>query len=126
MPRTARPISDETIRVREALAKHIRSVGLTPNSFAPLCGVGQYTLSRFLSGVTKTITPAVQPALRYAGIDPKSGIENKGQPIDNPRLLQALERVWDGTPQMADLLAEIIEALGPALARSTRPPQKRP
>lgn len=120
MPRTARPVSAETIRIREALIKHIRSAGLTPNAYASLCGVGQWTISRFLSGATKTVTPAVMPALSYAGIDLESSIADVADPIDNPRLRQALEKTWDGSPQMADMLAEIIEAVGPALARCTR------
>ena len=126
MPRIARPISGETLRVRDALAKHIESSERSTNSFARRHGLKQYALSRFLTGVTKSVTPEIRRALSYAGIDPKDGITDIGQSVDNPRLRRALEKTWDGTPQMADLLAEIIEALGPALARSTRPRQERP
>ena len=126
MPRIARSISDETVRARDALTKYLASAGLSVNSFARACGVKQCTLSRFFGGRTKTLTPAVRRALSYAGIDLETGITRITPSTENPRLRQALEKAWDGTPEMADLLADVIEALGPTLARSTRSRQERP
>jgi transcriptional regulator with XRE-family HTH domain len=120
MPRIARPISDDTTRVRDALAKHIRSINLTPNAFAAQCGVSQSTLSRFLCGITKNINPAIKPALRYAGIDYIRGIPNDARSLDNARLREVLDRLSDGSPEVAELLADIIEALVPAVARYAR------
>lgn len=108
------------MRVREALAKHIESANLSPNAFAKLCGVGQSTMSRFLGGVTKNINPAIKPALRYACIGLITGIPKMTPPLDNARLRDALDKVWDGSPQMADLLADIIEAVGPVVTRCAR------
>jgi hypothetical protein len=125
MPRITRQVSAETIRIREALAEHIRNTGHSVNFFAALCGVRQYTLSRFITGVTKNITPAIRSALGYAGIDCELGITAEAQPLDNARLRRALEKTWDGSPEMAELLADIIEAVGPALARCTRTHQER-
>ena len=120
MPRIARPISGDTVRVRDALAKHIRSMDMTPNAFATTCGVGQSTLSRFLGGITKNINPAIKPALRYAGIEDISSIPKEARSLDNARLRDALDKVLDGSPQMVELLADIIEAVGPAVARYAR------
>lgn len=93
---------------------------LTPNAYAGQCGVGQWTLSRFLNGRTKNITPAMEPALRYARIDWNTGITNPATAADNARLRNALNKVWDGSEETAELLAGMIEALGPVVARCVK------
>ncbi|WP_155403742.1 hypothetical protein [Variovorax paradoxus] len=61
------------------------------------------------------MTAAIRPLLNYANIDFENGITEIGGVLDNPRVRGALERVWDGRPETADLLARLIEALGPVL-----------
>lgn len=115
MPRTVKPTTLEAVRAREALRLYLKRQSISVNSLAQAAGVGQPTVSRFLSGRTKSVTAAIRPLLSYANIDFENGIKEIGGVLDNPRLRGALERVWDGRPETADLLARLIEALGPVL-----------
>lgn len=115
MPRTAKPTTLEAVRAREALRLYLKRQSISVNALAQAAGVGQPTVSRFLSGRTKSVTAAIRPLLDYANIDSENGITEIGGVLDNPRVRGALERVWDGRPETADLLARLIEALGPVL-----------
>jgi len=115
MPRTAKPTTLEAVRCREALRQYLKRRSMSVNALSQVVGVGQPTVSRFLSGRTKSVTPAIRPLLEYADIDSENGITEIGSVLDNPRVRDALERVWDGRPETADLLARLIEALGPVL-----------
>lgn len=119
MPRIARPHTDESRLMRHLLQDYLTSKGITANRLSALANVGQPTVSRFLTGRTKTITPAISKVLSYAEIDQSSGILRINQCVDNPRLRAALERNWDGTAEGADKIAVLIDALGPIL-RSMR------
>lgn len=68
----------------------------------------QYTLSKFLNGHIKTITPAIEGALNYANIGITRDIETLTQ---RPEIRRALGRAWDGTEQGALALALMIEAM---------------
>lgn len=115
MPRIAKPTTLETVRAREALRLYLKRQSISVNALSQAAGVGQPTVSRFLSGRTKSVTAAIRPLLDYANIDFENGITEIGGVLDNPRVRGALERVWDGRPETADLLARLIEALGPVL-----------
>lgn len=115
MPRTVKPTTLEAVRAREALRLYLKRQSISVNALAQASGVGQPTVSRFLSGRTKSVTAAIRPLLSYANIDFENGIKEIGGVLDNPRVRDALERVWDGRPETADLLARLIEALGPVL-----------
>ena len=98
---------------------------MSANALAKSSGVGQSTLSRFLSGVTRKITPEVRRALRYAEIDHEKCITSGPNAPDNATLRAALSRVWDGTDEGAELIARFLEAIGPLLLRRERPPTEK-
>lgn len=98
---------------------------MSANALAKSAGVGQPTLSRFLSGVTRKVTPGVRQALSYAGIDDKKCITPLPNAADNGALRAALGRVWDGTDESAELIAQFLEAIGPLLLRRERPPSEK-
>lgn len=75
-------------------------------------GVPQYTISKFLHGRIKSLTPDVRKLLAYADIGIIQGIEVLST---DPRIRQALGNAWDGTEAGADLLARTIHALGPVI-----------
>lgn len=75
-------------------------------------GVGQHTISKFVTGRIKSITPGVSKALVYAGIDRVVGIDRL---TSNPQLKSALAAAWDGTDEGAELLARMIQALAPVI-----------
>lgn len=118
MPRKAKPATLEAVRSREALKAYITRRDISVNALSIEAGVGQPTISRFLSGRTKTVTPVIRPLLIYAGIESEIGITRISSLLDNPRVQEALEHVWDGRAETAEMLARLIEALGPVL-RST-------
>jgi hypothetical protein len=119
MPRKAKPHTEESLRMRQLLQDYLKREDITANSLSVMAKVGQPTVSRFLTGRTKTITPAISKVLTYAGLDRSSGISRITQCVDNSRLRAALERNWDGTAESADKLAVLIDAIGPIL-RSMR------
>lgn len=77
-----------------------------------LSGVGQYTISKFLTGKIKSLTPDVMKFLIYAidGIN-----ESSPRVTDDPRILRALCNAWDGTEAGINLLASTINALAPVI-----------
>jgi hypothetical protein len=119
MPRIAKPHTDECQRMRRQLQEYLNSQNITANKLSQLAGVGQPTVSRFLGGRTKSVTPEVSKVLIYAGIDRKRLISGIGENPGQSRLREALERNWDGTAEGADKLAVLIDTMGPML-RSMR------
>ena len=105
--------------MRQLLKDYLNRKDITANRLSHMAKVGQPTVSRFLTGRTKTITPAISKVLTYAGIDRSSEIPRITPCDDNFRLRAAIERNWDGTAEGADKLAVLIDAIGPIL-RSMR------
>lgn len=116
MPRIATTPTIEVRTARAQLRHHITALGISDNEYSRRSGVPQYTLSKFLNGHIKTITPAIERALNYANI----GIAHDITPLtQNPAIRRALGHAWDGTEQGAETLALMIEAMAPVL-RSTQ------
>lgn len=105
--------------MRQELGAYMNRSGITANRLSSLSKVKQSTISRFLTGRTKTVTPAISKVLAYAGIGSPSTIPRITDGVDNSRLRAALERNWDGTAEGANKLAVLIDAVGPML-RSMR------
>ncbi|CAN7760775.1 hypothetical protein LJR039_007094 [Pseudorhodoferax sp. LjRoot39] len=106
-------------QMRHDLQAYLNRENISANRLSVLAAVKQSTVSRFLTGRTKTVTPAIQRALTYAGIDQASDIPRIAEGLDHSRLRAAVERNWDGTAEGADKLAVLIDAIGPIL-RSMR------
>jgi hypothetical protein len=109
-------------QIRIALGDYIRAKRGRQISIQKATGVKQYTISRFISGRRRKLSPEIKAACKYAGINVDNGIE-KGD--DNTRLQAALSRVWDGQPESAELIAVLIESLGPILLALKRRSAKR-
>jgi len=75
-------------------------------------GVPQYTISKFLHGRIKSLTPDIQKLLAYADIGIPVGVDVLST---DPRIRQALGNAWDGTEGGTELLARTIHALGPVI-----------
>lgn len=105
--------------MRLELKEYLIRKNITANRLSALVGVGQPTVSRFLAGRTKTVTPAILQVLSYACIDQKKTITCITESIDNAHLRAALERNWDGSAEEAHQLAVLIDTIGPML-RSMR------
>jgi hypothetical protein len=117
MPRKAIPYSPEAQRARVELTKYLAMPGRKALALSKAAGIAQPTLSKFLTGRTKTVTPDIRRALEYAGIAIDMGIAEADNLADNAILYGALMRAWDGTFDHAKLLAEVIETVGPVLSR---------
>ena len=112
MPRIATTISTEVTNARTLLAAYLVRPGNTELSLSRSSGVPQYTISKFLTGRIKTLTPEVQKFLPFANIGIISHVD---QVTADPRIQQALGRAWDGTEQGVALIANAIDALAPLL-----------
>lgn len=115
MPRIAILPSVEVLTARSQLRRYITELGISDNEYSRRCGVPQYTISKFLSGHIKTLTPAVEKALSYANIGIIHDIANLTQ---HPAIRQALGHAWDGTEEGAQTLALMIEAMAPLIRAS--------
>ena len=112
MPRIATEQSTETIKARRALQAYLRVPGRTQVSLSKESGVKQYTISKFLSGRIKSLTPDVRALMKVASIS----INEAGSRLStDTRIQHALGAAWDGTDFGTELLARAIEALGPVL-----------
>lgn len=118
MPRFAtRTPSADVVRARALLATYITRPGKSGMQLSRESGVPQYTISRFLTGRTKSLTPEIEKVLVYAS----NGISKCITALTaDPRIQRALGSAWDGTEQGAALLASAIDALAPVI-RSSRP-----
>lgn len=121
MPRIAKPPQANLPRIRKEFQAYLKKVGTTPTAFAKRHGVNQSTVQRFLAARTKTVTPKMKPLLRYANIEVDmciSDVASSGR--DNARIRQALDRVWDGRESTAEILAKLIESVGPVIVQANR------
>jgi hypothetical protein len=63
----------------------------------------------------------MKPLLRYANIEVDmciGDVASSGR--DNARIRQALDRVWDGRESTAEILAKLIESVGPVIVQANR------
>jgi hypothetical protein len=121
MPRIVKPPQANLHRIRKELRAYLKRVGSTPTAFAIEHGVNQSTVQRFLAARTKTVTPKMKPLLEYADIDLNICINDAASSgRDNARIRQALDKVWDGRESTAEILAKLIESVGPAIVQANR------
>lgn len=117
MPRIATQPSADVMQARTFLAAYLARSGNSEMGLSRISGVPQYTISKFLTGRIKSLTPQVRLALSYADI----GISTKVEQLTaDPRIQRALGSAWDGTDQGVTLLASAIDALAPVI-RGARP-----
>lgn len=105
------------VHARTMLAAYFERPGKSEMQLSRETGVPQYTISRFMTGRTKSVTPAIGRALVYATNGIESGL---GKLSADPRIQRALGSAWDGTEQGTALLASAIDALAPVI-RNARP-----
>jgi transcriptional regulator with XRE-family HTH domain len=115
MPRIANKPTVEVLAARSQLRRHIAALGISDSEYSRRVDVPQYTISKFLNGHIKSITPAVEQALSYANIGISHDI---AQLIQHPEIRRALGHAWDGTEQGAQSLALMIDAIAPVLRSS--------
>lgn len=115
MPRIAISPTVEVLAARGQLRRYITSLGISDNEYSRRCGVPQYTLSKFLSGHIKSLTPSIEKALNYANIGIIHDVTDLTQ---HPAIRRALGHAWDGTEDGAQTLALMIEAMGPLIRAS--------
>ncbi len=121
MPRIAKAPQANLPRIRNELRVYLKRVGLTPTAFAIEHGIDQSTVQRFLAARTKTVTPKMKSLLEYASIDVNMCIADAASSgLDNVRIRQALDKVWDGRESTAEILAKLIESVGPVIVQANR------
>lgn len=121
MPRIAKPPTPEVESARKALVDYLATTGRSLNSLANELDVRQSTLYRFVVGRTKSITPKVRPALDYVHKLAIPCIIQREGVSDNADLHELLRRSWPDRPDAADVLAKLIDAIGPIIAQHCNP-----
>lgn len=116
MPKYAIDPHPDVIAGRSRLLDYLVSSNTTETALSRECGIPQYTISRFLHGHIKSLTPTVKKLLTYADI---RILNRHGAVVDDPRIQRALVNAWDGTDGGIELLARAIDALGPVIRNST-------
>jgi hypothetical protein len=112
MPRIATLPSIEVSQARALLAAYLAHTKSTEMSLSRATGVPQYTISKFLTGRIKSLTPQVMALINYAN----NGIYfGTNKLTTDPRIQRALGCAWDGTDQGITLLASAINALAPVI-----------
>lgn len=112
MPRIATPISLDVLTARDKLKLYLSHKGHSEAELSRRSNVPQYTISRFVHGRTKTVTPSILIALNHANI----GISDTAEQLFNhPIIKAALSNAWDGTPQGIERIASTLSALAPLL-----------
>jgi hypothetical protein len=112
MPRIATKITSEVANARSLLQAYFQHPDNTQLRLSADSSVPQPTISKFLNGRIKSLTPEVARFLNYANI---GIIENVNRLTDDPRIQSALGRAWDGTAEGVSLIAGAIEALAPVI-----------
>ena len=100
-----------------AFQAYLQKNSLSQSEIGRLTGVPQPQVNRFLSGRTRSVTDGVRKLCIYANIDIESGIDTFK---DNAPLAHAVSSVWDGSDRAAEVLAELIRALGPIMRIASR------
>ena len=112
MPRIATTQSIDVLTARSKLRQYLMQKDCSESELSRRCGVPQYTISRFLSGRTKTVTPTVSRMLSYANI----GIGDSTSKLYSEPIIQAaLSNAWDGTTEGVERIAVALNALAPLL-----------
>lgn len=117
MPRIAKPPTPEVESARKALTAYLATTGRSLNSLANELDVRQSTLYRFAVGRTKSITLRVRPAIDYVHNSTIPCITHPEKGPDNADLHELLRRSWPDRPDAADVLAKLIDAIGPIIAK---------
>ena len=121
MPRIAKPPASNLPRIRQDFGTYLKRERTTPTAFAKQHGVDQSTVQRFLAGRTKSVTSKMKVLLAYAKIDCNMRIADRtDQGLRHPRIHQALDKVWDGQERTAEILATLIESVGPVIVQANR------
>lgn len=112
MPRIATKLSLDVLASRDKLRLYLSKKDRSESQLSRECGVPQYTISRFLSGRTKTVTPSISVVLCYANIGINEGVD---QLYSEPAIKAALSNAWDGTTRGMERIASTLNALAPLL-----------
>lgn len=112
MPKYATSSTLEVLAARDKLRLYLRQEGCSESELARRSGIPQYSISRFLNGRTKSLTPSVAKMLNYANIGIARDIDRL---CDEPIIKAALSNAWNGTDQGMERIASALNALAPLL-----------
>src|SRR3569833_2382012 len=114
MPRRKQQSDLRTERIRTHLGLYLKSERGRQSEIQQALGIPQYTLSRFITGRKRQLTPEILAVCKYAGIDTDNGINEYS---GHGRLQSVITQLWDGTPETADIIATFLESLIPCLLK---------
>lgn len=98
-------------------AEKAKKLSITQIDIAQVVGASQSQVSRVLAGHSKRRSKLVTKICEY--INQYAQPPHTGATGLNAELAAALAKVWDGTPQQAHLLANLLLAAGELMANSS-------
>lgn len=116
MPRIATKLTPDVLHARMRLKEYLAQPDHTQTSLSRESGIPQYTISKFLKGRIRSLTPPVQVFLTYVNIGIKS---DSIRLTEDPRIKHALDAAWDGSDAGISVIASTLYALAPVLRSSS-------
>lgn len=98
-------------------AEQAKRLGITQSDIAQVVGASQSQVSRVLTGHSKRRSKLVTKICDY--INQCAQPPHTGATGLNAELAAALAKVWNGSPQQAHLLANLLLAAGELMANSS-------
>lgn len=103
---------DDTLKGKwDRLKAALNAMNLSQVSIAIGSGVSQATVSRVLERCPKRSSKAFFRLCKYALLKGNVGVTD---PATSPPLMEALRETWNGTPEHARALADILRAVNAA------------
>ena len=105
-------VSAEQRELLAWLANMVRHRNLSQLAISAASGVDQSQVSRILAGRAKRPSPNLVKLCKYA-FSARAGFPEPTTPVPaaSERLTDAVLRVWDGTPDHAGALVDLLEAV---------------
>lgn len=105
-------VSAEQRELLAWLASRVKHRNLSQLAISAASGVDQSQVSRILAGRAKRPSPNLVKLCKYA-LSARAGFPEHTTPVPaaSERLTHAILRVWDGTPDHAGALVDLLEAV---------------
>ena len=116
-----KPTRKQLDRLKFDIAKAKTVSGLTTAQIGRQAGVHPSQVTRICQGKFKTLSHSVMQICNVLNIAvPRSGARNRGMATEWVQALASMEKLWDQTPDGANKLARVLDAIAELRATHQR------